>query len=189
MITQAMVDTMKSGSVVVDLAAEAGGNVAATVADKKIVTLNGVTCIGYTDLVSRLPTTSSNLYANNAQKFLESVGPQTTKEKGYWHVDHEDEAVRGMLVLEKGEVREGWSEATTSKARSSWSAASTASPPLKRTFNSSLRSSPMSNISLRRFAPPDRSLVADEVACPPPSATSCTHSGGARQEGRGRGDC
>ncbi|GMI08862.1 hypothetical protein TrRE_jg11208 [Triparma retinervis] len=104
MITEEMVASMKSGSVVVDLAAESGGNVATTVADKKIITPNGVTCLGYTDLVSRLPTTSSNLFANNAQKFLESVGPMTTKEKGYWHIDHKDEAVRGMLVLEKGEM-------------------------------------------------------------------------------------
>lgn len=104
MITEQMVASMKSGSVIVDLAAESGGNVATTVADKKIVTPNGVTCLGYTDLVSRLPTTSSNLFANNAQKFLESVGPMTTKEKGYWHIDHKDEAVRGMLVLEKGNM-------------------------------------------------------------------------------------
>ena len=104
MITQAMVDSMKSGSVVVDLAAETGGNVATTVKDQKIVTPNGVTCIGYTDLVSRLPTTSSSLYANNAQKFLMSIGPQTTKEKGMYEIDHADEAVRGMLVLENGKM-------------------------------------------------------------------------------------
>ena len=59
MITKAMVDKMKSGSVTVDLAAVAGGNVETTVADEKIVTPNGVTCLGYTDLPSRLPTTSS----------------------------------------------------------------------------------------------------------------------------------
>ena len=104
MITKEMVHSMKAGSVCVDLAAEAGGNIETTVADKKFVTPNGVTCLGYTDLPSRLPNTSSSLYSNNAQKFLSSVGPMTTKTKDYWYIDHEDEAVRGMLVLEKGKM-------------------------------------------------------------------------------------
>mmetsp|Transcript_17312 Transcript_17312/g.26221 ORF Transcript_17312/g.26221 Transcript_17312/m.26221 type:complete len:1060 (+) Transcript_17312:252-3431(+) len=104
MITKEMVAKMKSGSVTVDLAAENGGNVETTVADQKIVTDNGVTCLGYTDLPSRLPTTSSSLYANNISKFLLSTGPQTTKEAGYYFIDHEDEAVRGMLVLEEGKM-------------------------------------------------------------------------------------
>lgn len=64
----------------------------------------GVTCIGYTDLPSRLPTTSSTLYSNNISKFLLSAGPQTTKKKDYFYIDHEDDAVRGMLVLEKGKL-------------------------------------------------------------------------------------
>lgn len=104
MITKDMVAKMKSGSVTVDLAAEAGGNVETTVADQKIVTDNGVTCLGYTDMPSRLATTSSNLYANNISKFLLSIGPQTTKEPGYFYIDHEDPAVRGMLVVEKGKL-------------------------------------------------------------------------------------
>lgn len=95
---------MKSGSITVDLAAETGGNVETTVKDKKIVTENGVTCLGYTDLPSRLPTTSSSLYANNISKFLLSAGPQTTKTPNYFYIDHKDEAVRGMLVVEKGEM-------------------------------------------------------------------------------------
>jgi len=104
MITKDMVSKMKSGSVTVDLAAEAGGNVETSVADEKIVTENGVTCLGYTDLTSRLPTTSSSLYANNISKFLLSAGPQTTKEACHYFIDHEDEAVRGMLVLESGKM-------------------------------------------------------------------------------------
>lgn len=104
MITKEMVAKMKSGSVTVDLAAENGGNVATTVKDQRIVTENGVTCLGYTDLTSRLPTTSSSLFSNNIFKFLLSTGPQTTKEKGYYYIDHDDEAVRGMLVTEKGKL-------------------------------------------------------------------------------------
>jgi len=53
---------------------------------------------------SRLATTSSNLYSNNISKFLLSIGPQTTKQSGYFHIDHDDEAVRGMLVLENGKM-------------------------------------------------------------------------------------
>lgn len=64
----------------------------------------GVTCIGFTDLPSRLPTTSSSLFSNNISKFLLSTGPQTTKTNSYYHIDHEDEAVRGMLVLEEGKM-------------------------------------------------------------------------------------
>ena len=104
MVTKEMVSKMKSGSVTVDLAAENGGNIETTVRDEKILTDNGVTCIGYTDLPSRLPTTSSTLFANNISKFLLSAGPQTTKEPEYFYIDHDDEAVRGMLVVEKGKL-------------------------------------------------------------------------------------
>eukprot|EP00957_Ditylum_brightwellii_P153369 11673239-Ditylum_brightwellii.AAC.1 len=88
---------MKSGSVTVDLAAENGGNIETTVKDQKFITDNGVICLGYTDLPSRLPTTSSTLYSNNISKFLLSTGPMTTKVKDHYYIDHEDEAVRGML--------------------------------------------------------------------------------------------
>ena len=104
LVTKEMVAVMKRGSVTVDLAAEAGGNIETTVRDQKIVTPNGVTCLGYTDLPSRLPTTSSTLYANNISKLLLSAGPQTTKNAGYFYIDHNDEAVRGMLVLENGKL-------------------------------------------------------------------------------------
>jgi H+-translocating NAD(P) transhydrogenase len=104
MVTKEMVAKMKNGSVTVDLAAEAGGNIETTVKDSRIVTNNGVVCLGYTDLPSRLPTTSSTLYSNNISKFLLSAGPQTTKDAGYFYIDHKDEAVRGMLVLEKGKM-------------------------------------------------------------------------------------
>merc|ERR1719247_1214947 len=104
MITKEMVASMKPGSVTVDLAAEAGGNVDGTVRDQLAVSENGVSMIGYTDLNSRLATTSSTLYANNQMKFITSIGPMTTKEKGLYQIDHEDEAVRGMLVVEKGKL-------------------------------------------------------------------------------------
>jgi NAD(P) transhydrogenase len=104
MVTKEMVAKMKSGSITVDLAAENGGNIETTVKDQKFMTDNGVTCIGYTDLPSRLPTTSSSLYANNISKFLLSAGPHTSKESGFYFIDHEDEAIRGMLVVEQGKM-------------------------------------------------------------------------------------
>ena len=99
-----MVAKMKSGSVTVDLAAESGGNIETTVKDEKFITDNGVTCLGYTDLASRLPTTSSTLYSNNISKFLLSMGPITTKVKDHWYIDHEDPATRGMLTVENGKL-------------------------------------------------------------------------------------
>ena len=79
LVTKEMIAKMKPGSVTVDLAAENGGNIETTIADQSITTTNGVTCLGYTDLVSRLSSTSSSLYANNISKLLLSCGPFTSK--------------------------------------------------------------------------------------------------------------
>ncbi|KAI0396870.1 NAD(P) transhydrogenase mitochondrial precursor [Xylariaceae sp. FL0594] len=99
LITKEMLDVMKPGSVVVDLAAEAGGNCEKTQAGK-LVTYNDVKIIGYTDLPSRLPTQSSTLYSNNIVKLLLSMAPQ---EKCFG-VDLSDEVVRGAIVTLKGEI-------------------------------------------------------------------------------------
>lgn len=89
---------MKPGSVIVDLAAESGGNVATTVPGK-IVTKHDVVHIGVTDLPSRLPAQSSTLYANNISKFLLSIG-----EKDHFHINLADEVVRGSIVLHNGQL-------------------------------------------------------------------------------------
>ena len=102
LVTQEMLDVMKAGSVIVDLAAANGGNVAQTVPDEVITTANGVTIVGYTDLPSRLASTSSSLFGTNVAKFILSVGPQTTKEKGVYQIDLEDDAVQNMLVAYDG---------------------------------------------------------------------------------------
>ena len=94
-----MVAAMKPGSVVVDLAAEAGGNCAATVPGE-LATYEGVKIIGYTDLPSRLPTQSSTLYSNNITKFLLSMSP----EEKHFGVYLTDEVVRGAIVTHKGEI-------------------------------------------------------------------------------------
>ena len=101
LITRDMVASMKQGSVTVDLAAEAGGNIETTVPGELVRTENGVTCIGYTDLPSRLATQSSTLYANNVSRFFLSMTSSGTDSDAYF-VNEEDEVVRGALVLHDG---------------------------------------------------------------------------------------
>ena len=99
LITKEMVAAMKPGSVIVDLAAEAGGNCEATVPGE-LSSYKDVTIIGYTDLPSRLPTQSSTLYSNNITKYLLSMAPQ---EKSFG-IDFKDEVVRGSIVTLNGEI-------------------------------------------------------------------------------------
>lgn len=98
LITREMIEDMKEGSVVVDLAAEAGGNIETT-KPNELYKYKGVTHIGYTDLPSRLPTQSSTLYGNNITKFLLSIGP-----KGHFDINLEDEVVRGSIILHNGQM-------------------------------------------------------------------------------------
>jgi H+-translocating NAD(P) transhydrogenase len=99
LLTTSIVEAMKPGSVIVDLAAEAGGNCEKT-EPGKLVTYKDVKIIGYTDLPSRLPTQSSTLYSNNVTKLLLSMNP-VDKEFG---IDLEDEVVRGSIVVQDGKV-------------------------------------------------------------------------------------
>jgi NAD(P) transhydrogenase len=101
LISKAMVESMKPGSVTVDLASEAGGNIETTVPGKVIRTSNGVTCIGYTDLPSRCAGQASTLFGNNIANFLLSMGDS---KQGQFQIRHDDEAVRGALVTQGGEV-------------------------------------------------------------------------------------
>ncbi|MET3700253.1 Re/Si-specific NAD(P)(+) transhydrogenase subunit alpha [Citrobacter sp. UYEF32] len=101
LITREMVDSMKSGSVVVDLAAQNGGNCEYTVANEVVTTPNGVKIIGYTDLPGRLAAQSSQLYGTNLVNLLKLL----CKEKdGNVTVDFEDVVVRGVTVIREGEV-------------------------------------------------------------------------------------
>lgn len=105
LVNEEMLSVMKPGSVCVDLAAANGGNVAQTRPNEIVTTSGGVKIVGYTDLPSRLATTASNLFANNVAKFILSIGPQTTKEKGVFQIDLKDDAVQNMLVAYEGEAR------------------------------------------------------------------------------------
>jgi NAD(P) transhydrogenase subunit alpha len=101
LITKAMVDSMQAGSVIVDLAAANGGNCEYTVKDQVITTDNGVKIVGYTDMVGRLPTQSSQLYGTNLVNLLKLL----CKEKdGNINIDFEDVVLRGVTVVKEGEV-------------------------------------------------------------------------------------
>ncbi len=100
-ITAAMVATMKPGSVIVDLAASGGGNCELTVPGEKIVTDNGVTIIGYTDLTSRMPQHTSQLFGTNVVNLMKLLTPG---KDGVLVLDLEDPVQRGMTVSRGGEV-------------------------------------------------------------------------------------
>ena len=96
-----MVAAMKPGSVVVDLAAERGGNCDLTVADEKVVSDNGVTVIGYTDFPSRMAAQSSTLYSTNIRHMMFDLTPEID---GVVNHDMEDDVIRGATVTHAGEV-------------------------------------------------------------------------------------
>jgi NAD(P) transhydrogenase subunit alpha len=98
LITEEMVKSMKKGSVIVDLAAENGGNCALT-DPGHVVERYGVHILGYTDLPSRLAPTASLLFGNNLTHLLADLGGAS-----HFHLDLADEVVRGALVLRQGEL-------------------------------------------------------------------------------------
>ena len=101
LITAEDVALMKPGSVIVDMAAAQGGNVAGSVAGKKVVTANGVTILGYTDLPSRLPAQSSQLYGTNLVNLLKLLTPG---KDGKTVIDFEDVVQRAVTVVKEGSI-------------------------------------------------------------------------------------
>jgi len=101
LLTEEMVASMKRGSVVVDMAAANGGNVAGSVAGERVVTDNGVTILGYTDLPGRLPTQASQLFGTNLVNLLKLTTPG---KDGEFVLDLDDVVQRGMTVTQTGEV-------------------------------------------------------------------------------------
>jgi len=99
--TPDMVAAMKPGSVIVDLAAERGGNCKLTVKDERIVTEGGVIIIGYTDFPSRMAAQASTLYATNIRHMLTDLSPE---KDGRIVVDMEDDVIRGATVTHAGEI-------------------------------------------------------------------------------------
>jgi NAD(P) transhydrogenase subunit alpha len=101
LITAEMVASMKPGSVVVDLAAANGGNVAGTVKGQRTVTENGVTILGYTDLPGRLPTQSSQLFGQNLVNLMKLLTPE---KDGQLVLDFDDVVQRSITVVRDGEL-------------------------------------------------------------------------------------
>ena len=99
--TKDMVESMKPGSVIIDLAAERGGNCKLTVKDEKIVTENGVTIVGYTDFPSRMAAQSSTLYATNIRHMMTDLTPE---KDGNPNHNMDDDVIRGATATHKGEV-------------------------------------------------------------------------------------
>ena len=100
LITEEMVASMKPGSVIVDLAAEAGGNCRLTQANQ-VVERHGVTLIGYTNLPSRLAAQASQLYATNLRHLLADLCPE---KNGELVINMDDEVIRGVTVVKSGEI-------------------------------------------------------------------------------------
>jgi NAD(P) transhydrogenase subunit alpha len=99
--TKDMVEAMKPGSVIVDLAAERGGNCELTKTDERVVSDNGVVIIGYTDFPSRMATQSSTLYSTNVRHMMTDLTPE--KDGQVVH-DMEDDVIRGATVTYEGEI-------------------------------------------------------------------------------------
>ncbi|MDP9898240.1 Re/Si-specific NAD(P)(+) transhydrogenase subunit alpha [Variovorax ginsengisoli] len=100
LITAEMVQSMKPGSVIVDMAAEQGGNCELT-EPGRVVVRHGVTLIGYTDLPGRLPKQASTLYATNLWRFSEDL---CKARNGHYVVDMDDEVIRGATVIHQGHI-------------------------------------------------------------------------------------
>ncbi len=125
LITTGMVESMKEGSVIVDLAAEQGGNCELT-EPGKVVKKYGATIIGYTDLPSRMPTTASQLYATNLRHLLADLCPE---KDGIIHIDMDDVVIRGATVVKEGKIT--WPPPPIPVSKEEKSAGAVAAPPVE----------------------------------------------------------
>jgi NAD(P) transhydrogenase subunit alpha len=125
LITEEMVASMRPGSVVVDMAAAMGGNVAGTVPDELVVTPNGVSIIGYTDLPGRLPAQASQLYGTNVVNLMTLLTPARD---GQLVLDLDDVVQRSMTVVHRGEKT--WPPPPVTVSAAPLPAPATAQPPV-----------------------------------------------------------
>jgi len=143
LITAEMVMSMKPGSVIVDMAAEQGGNCELTVPGEAVVR-HGVTIVGYTDLVSRLAKQSSTLYSNNLLRLTEELCK--TKD-GVINVNMDDDAIRGLTVVKDGAIT--WpAPPLKPPAAAPKPAAAAAAPAAKKGHGHGAPSEPMSGQAL-----------------------------------------
>jgi H+-translocating NAD(P) transhydrogenase subunit alpha len=100
-VTEPMVQSMRAGSVIVDIAADAGGNCAATVPGERITTPNGVTILGYQNWPGRIPVAASSLYSRNLLTFLTNFWDKDAKLP---KLPESDDIVKGVLLTRGGAV-------------------------------------------------------------------------------------
>jgi len=142
LITAEMVMSMKPGSVIVDMAAEQGGNCELTEPGTTVVK-HGVTIVGYTDLASRLSTQSSTLYANNLFRLAEELCK--TKD-GVINVNMEDDAIRGLTVVKEGQIT--WPAPAPKLPAAAAKPAASAAPAAKKAHGHGGASEPMAGNKL-----------------------------------------
>lgn len=138
LITADMVRSMKPGSVIVDMAAEQGGNCELTVPGQAVVR-HGVTIVGYTDLVSRMAKQSSTLYATNLFRLTEELCK--TKD-GIIDVNMEDDAIRGLTIIKEGGIT--WPPPPPKQPAAPPPAAKPATPPQAKSHGHGGKSEPAS---------------------------------------------
>ncbi|HSU05032.1 MAG TPA: Re/Si-specific NAD(P)(+) transhydrogenase subunit alpha [Acetobacteraceae bacterium] len=100
-VTEPMVASMRAGSVIIDLAADAGGNCAATIPGERTVTQNGVSILGYYNWPGRIPVAASSLYARNLLTFLSSFWDSSTKAP---NLPPDDDIVKGVMLTRAGQI-------------------------------------------------------------------------------------
>jgi NAD(P) transhydrogenase subunit alpha len=142
LITAEMVRSMKPGSVIVDMAAEQGGNCELTEPGQAVVK-HGVTIVGYTDLVSRLAGQSSTLYAANLFRLTEEL---CKSKNGIIDVNMEDDAIRGLTVIKEGNI--SWPPPALKQAAAPAQAKPATAPAAKKSHGHGASSEPMAGNKL-----------------------------------------
>ncbi len=161
LITAGMVESMKTGSVIVDLAAEQGGNCELT-EPGKVVRKHGVTIIGYTDLPSRMPTTASQLYATNLRHLLAELCPE---KDGIVHVNMDDVVIRGATVVKEGQIT--WPPPPIPVSKEEKPAGAVAAPPVEKPKAEEKRKVPAEWITLALMALAGVGLYGLGLVAPP----------------------
>jgi len=161
LITAGMVESMKTGSVIVDLAAEQGGNCELT-EPGKVVRKHGVTIIGYTDLPSRMPTTASQLYATNLRHLLAELCPE---KDGIVHVNMDDVVIRGATVVKEGQIT--WPPPPIPVSKEEKPAGAVAAPPVEKPKAEEKKAIPAEWITLALMALAGVGLYGLGLVAPP----------------------
>lgn len=143
LLTEADVASMKPGSVIVDMAAGVGGNVAGSKAGKRVVTANGVVILGYTDLPGRLPQQASQLFGTNMLNLLKLVTPE---KDGKLTLDFEDVVQRAVTVVQDGTVL--WPPPPVQVSAAPTAAAAEPATPVEKRVMSPLRKGLLKGVGL-----------------------------------------